>query len=250
MVSQAARGQKATFFVIGSNVLQNTDMLKRIVQEGHQIGSHTWSHTALPSLSFGQIVSGNLEPLSSESFFLKIVQSELVWTSKIIRDVTGVAPIIVRSPFGDTDEKVRQVASALNMTLVKWNRETNDWKFNAWTPGKTVDAPFKPSDTPDAIHQLFVDWTSQPKNGSISLQHDKSPEPVKQALPSIDTVMKAGYQFKTVADCIGQSAYSEVMLRRLNVSYQPAAAASIAKSGAMIAEPLSFSLLFAILALL
>ena len=59
--NQAARGQKATFFVIGSNVLQNKDMLKRIVREGHEIGSHTWSHTALPSLSFGQIVSGNLE---------------------------------------------------------------------------------------------------------------------------------------------------------------------------------------------
>ena len=54
----AARQQKATFFVIGSQILDNEGMLQRIVKEGHQIGIHTWSHTSLPTLSVGQIVAG------------------------------------------------------------------------------------------------------------------------------------------------------------------------------------------------
>jgi peptidoglycan/xylan/chitin deacetylase (PgdA/CDA1 family) len=164
----AARQQKATFFVIGSQILDNEGMLQRISKEGHQIGIHTWSHTSLPSLSVGQIVS------------------ELAWSAKLIKEVTGLTPTIVRPPYGDEDEKVRRVASAMGLSIVKWNRDPNDWMFNFWKPGNQLGVPFQPNDTPEAITRQFSEWVSQPRRGTISLQHDVGIEPSKQAGPAMD----------------------------------------------------------------
>lgn len=77
-----ARNIKATFFVVGSRVLQRPEVLKRVYQEGHDIGIHTWSHPYLSSLSNQQIVA------------------EIMYTSQAIKDVIGVTPKYMRPPFG------------------------------------------------------------------------------------------------------------------------------------------------------
>ena len=48
---------KATFFVIGSNVLQYPEILMETFKAGHEIGIHTWSHPSLIGLTTDQIVS-------------------------------------------------------------------------------------------------------------------------------------------------------------------------------------------------
>src|SRR4029077_6081312 len=79
----AARHIKLTFFVLGECVEQNPDVLRQEVAEGHEIGSHSWSHP-------------NLAKLSDAS-----VQSQLRRTEEIIVKTTGVRPKLMRPPYGE-----------------------------------------------------------------------------------------------------------------------------------------------------
>lgn len=76
----AARNMKATFFVVGQEVAKSPGDLKKIHDAGHQIGIHTWSHPELTTLSNDQIVA------------------EIVWTARIIKNITGVSPTMFRPP--------------------------------------------------------------------------------------------------------------------------------------------------------
>ena len=76
---------KATFFVVGSRCIQFPHTLQAEFMAGHQIAVHTWSHPALTSLSNEEIIA------------------ELGWSRKIIKDVLGVKPNMMRPPFGDIE---------------------------------------------------------------------------------------------------------------------------------------------------
>ena len=75
------RNIKATFFVVGSRVVENPDILKRVYDEGHVIGLHTWSHPYLTTLSTDQIVS------------------EIVYSAQAIKNVIGTVPRFMRPPY-------------------------------------------------------------------------------------------------------------------------------------------------------
>ncbi|KAH7057832.1 putative chitin deacetylase, partial [Linnemannia elongata] len=76
-------GQKlsATFFLIGSNVIQYPDTVRRQLKEGHHLASHTWSHHALTTLTNAQIVA------------------EMKWTEKAVMAATGLKLKYMRPPF-------------------------------------------------------------------------------------------------------------------------------------------------------
>ena len=50
------RGLKATFYLIGNRVVQYPDIARRIAEEGHEIGNHSWSHPFLNRLSDGAVM--------------------------------------------------------------------------------------------------------------------------------------------------------------------------------------------------
>jgi len=75
----------STFFVVGSRVLSFPHVLQYEYMSGHQIAVHTWSHHALTQLSNEQIIA------------------ELGWSKKVIKDVLGVTPNMMRPPFGDIE---------------------------------------------------------------------------------------------------------------------------------------------------
>ncbi|KAK3806272.1 MAG: putative chitin deacetylase [Benniella sp.] len=93
---------KATFFVMGTNVVQNPDILKKEVEDGHHIASHTWSHHALTTLKNEEIVA------------------EIKWAEKAVQDITGHQMKYVRPPYGDIDDRVRVVLKKLGYTVVDW----------------------------------------------------------------------------------------------------------------------------------
>ncbi|TFY82281.1 hypothetical protein EWM64_g1731 [Hericium alpestre] len=108
---------KATFFVVGSRVIERPNVLIEEYMGGNEISVHTWSHKHLTSLTNEQIVA------------------ELGWTRKAIKDVLGVTPTTMRPPFGDIDDRVRAISLAMGMVPVIWTRtpsagqfDTNDWK--------------------------------------------------------------------------------------------------------------------------
>ena len=78
-------GLKASFFVVGSRVIEYPKTLQVEYMSGHQIAVHTWSHPYLTGLSSEQIVA------------------EFGWSKKVIKDVLGVTPNLWRPPYGDME---------------------------------------------------------------------------------------------------------------------------------------------------
>jgi peptidoglycan/xylan/chitin deacetylase (PgdA/CDA1 family) len=74
---------KATFFVVGSRVVERPAILIEEYMSGHEISVHTWSHRLLTTLTTPQIVA------------------ELGFTREVIRKVLGVSPTTMRPPQGD-----------------------------------------------------------------------------------------------------------------------------------------------------
>ncbi|ODN81630.1 hypothetical protein L202_02035 [Cryptococcus amylolentus CBS 6039] len=101
--------QKATMFFIGSNVMDWPLQALRAYDEGHQICVHTWSHQYMTALSN------------------EVAFAELYYTQKAIKAILGVTPQCWRPPFGDVDNRIRMIASMLNMTTIVWSDDTDDW---------------------------------------------------------------------------------------------------------------------------
>ena len=102
-------GAKATFFLIGSKVSAQADVLRRMHSRGHQLGNHSWSHPELPKLPVNQIAS------------------EIDRTNDAIKQATGVTPSILRPPYGAVNGVVLEQLRLRGMSSILWSVDTRDW---------------------------------------------------------------------------------------------------------------------------
>lgn len=101
---------KATFFLVGSYAQREPALVRRIVDEGHVIGNHSWSH---PNLALTATTR---------------VQEELRRTSVVLEEMTGGPVRYFRPPFGARRPGVLRAARQLGLTPVMWNAMTDDWR--------------------------------------------------------------------------------------------------------------------------
>lgn len=101
------RNVKASFFVIGANIEkdENRELIKRMHEEGHLIGNHTYHHV-------------DLSKLSAED-----AHRELQLTDSLIADITGEETILVRPPFGEFPQGLEEP----DKLYVKWTVDSRDW---------------------------------------------------------------------------------------------------------------------------
>lgn len=132
----AAADTHGTFFIVGERAEQHPDLIRRIANEGHELGNHTWTHSE-PSLT-------------SAARFL----DEVARTRRLIQDLTGRDCRLTRPPKG-----ALTIGKALGLwrqqqTVVLWNIDPKD---------------FAMSDTAAMSH-----WLSgyRPQSGDIVLLHD------------------------------------------------------------------------------
>lgn len=156
------RGVKATFFVTGSHAELHPDIIKRMYDEGHLIGNHTYSHIQLTSTN-------------RETF-----KEELIKTSEIVESITGEELQYVRPPYGLWDKSLE---AELNMFPVLWNVDPLDW--NTSNASKVARAVIRDADENDII-----------------LMHDYYSSSVEAALMIIDELTKQGYTFVTVEEIL------------------------------------------------
>jgi peptidoglycan-N-acetylglucosamine deacetylase len=104
------QGVKAAFFLIGRYAQREPALVRRIVEEGHLIGNHSWSH---PNLA----LTGTAR-----------VHEELRRTSEVLEEITGHPVRFFRPPFGARRPAVLRAARQQGLTPVMWNAMTNDWK--------------------------------------------------------------------------------------------------------------------------
>jgi peptidoglycan/xylan/chitin deacetylase (PgdA/CDA1 family) len=162
----AAHHIKVTFFLIGENAAEHPDIVAREVREGHEVGNHSWSHP-------------NLGKMSDDG-----IRSQLHRTDEAIRNAAGVAPTLLRPPYGSMSPRQKKwVNQELGYKIVLWDMDPLDWR----RPG------------PNVVCNRIVKNT---RAGSIVLAHDIHPGTI-EAMPCVLSQLEAkGFKFVTVSELI------------------------------------------------
>lgn len=163
----SAEGVPATFFSVGTNVVGQPELFRRIVREGHMVGNHTMTHTTAWD-----------DDLRN--------REELIGTDRAMRSVGSYATHLFRLPTGDPDNKALPILEAqqLGYLHVDFDYDTHDWEA---APGETVDLPALDGE------------------GHIVLMHDGGGDRTATvaALKELITEAKAqGYTFSTLAPIV------------------------------------------------
>jgi peptidoglycan/xylan/chitin deacetylase (PgdA/CDA1 family) len=177
---------RVTFFVVGSRVIERPGMLIEEYMTGHEISVHTWSHSALTTLTNEQIVA------------------ELGWTRKAIRTVLGVTPVTMRPPKGDIDDRVRAISLAMGMVPILWTSTPDGGKFDSFD-WRVAGGEVTGQQAYDVFQTLMRNGTNFP-TGFISLQHDLFEITVDLAVGyTLDAAVSHEPKFtlQPVGECVG-----------------------------------------------
>lgn len=156
------RGVRATFFLMGESIDGNEEIVKRMQEEGHLIGNHSYQHIPLTK--------------ANEDAVCNAVEK----TETIIAEITGVCPQYLRPPYGDWNENLE---CRLDLTTVFWSVDSLDWKLK---------------NTDKIVNRV----EKQAEDGAIVLMHDIFGTSVEAALKLIDRLQKKGYTFVTVDELL------------------------------------------------
>ena len=155
------RGAHATFLLCGYRIKQYPAETQRIIDEGHEIGNHGYSHKNMQQLSRREIAQ------------------ELMDTQTLLPENCRIR--FLRPPGGCCSDAVRQVAEARNLAVLNWSVDPRDWA----------------AQDPAAIEQAVLKNVS---DGDVILLHDMSDSSVTAALRIIDHLSEQGYHFVTVSE--------------------------------------------------
>lgn len=100
---------RATFFCIGKHVEAYPELFQEIVEKGHTVGNHTYSHAN----SFGFFSSGR-------------VVSELRRTNELIEKITTLRPNLFRPAFGITNPSIKKALHLTGLTSIGWSKRSFD----------------------------------------------------------------------------------------------------------------------------
>lgn len=156
------RGVKASFFLIGKNIEGREDLVKRMDEEGHLIGNHTYDHVQLSKLS------------------KKDALVEINKCSRIIHQITGKQVNYIRPPFGAWNNKLDK---ATNLKVAMWDVDPRDW------------CTF---DTQCIVRHI----AAHVEDGYIILMHDGYETSVEAALQTVDQLKSQGYEFVTLDELV------------------------------------------------
>lgn len=159
------RNVKVTFFVLGINAEKNYNVIKRMDEEGHLIGNHTYSHK-------------NLYRLKNET-----ILDEIDKTNRIIEAITQQSPKYFRPSYGNYNTRIKNLT---NMEITLWNIDSLDWKIKN-------------------SKRITNRVLSKVSDGSIILMHDIYKTSIKAALDIIDKLQEEGYKFVTIDELMEKS---------------------------------------------
>lgn len=99
----------ATFFMLGAFAQAEPALVRRVIEAGHLIANHSWSHPNLAQSSVSR------------------VRDELERTNDVLAQITGQPVRFFRPPYGARRPVVLCIARELTLTPVTWNAMTKDW---------------------------------------------------------------------------------------------------------------------------
>ncbi len=157
-------GIKGTFFMVGYEVKANPSLAKSVVDNGNEVGTHTYDHPNLATLS----------PVAA----LQEVNS----AADAMYNAIGTLPTMLRPPYGAVN-----AAHDGNIPLpsIQWAVDSEDWKVHS--PGP-----------------IITRINSSVYAGSIILMHDIHPQSVAALPQVIKSLKAKGYSFVTVSELLGK----------------------------------------------
>ncbi len=156
------RNAKVTFFITGKNAESYPEIVKKIYEDEHLIGNHTYNHTQLTSKN-------------RESF-----KEEIIKTNEVIKAVTGEDVIYVRPPYGSWNKEFEK---ELNMFPVLWTIDPLDWCSHD-------------------VSCIVKNVCAKVEENDIILMHDQYKTTVTAALKIVDELTEEGYEFVTVDELL------------------------------------------------
>ncbi len=151
---------RATFFVLGNEVKKNKETLVRMVDEGNEIGNHSYNHKDLTSISDYELYQ------------------QIVGTDEFIENITGIKPTVMRPPYGFVNDRI---SSRIYKPIILWSLDTLDWQNRN-------------------TEEICSNILDNVKDGDIILMHDiygTTADAVKIVVPEL---VKRGYQLVTVSE--------------------------------------------------
>ena len=157
---------KATFFMVGENIELYPDVVRRVIESGHEIGNHTYSHKYLIS-----------EPVEN-------IICEIEEENDVLLTVDEYKPHFLRPPGGIYDCNVISAAESADMVIAMWSVDTLDWCH------KSRD-------------EIVFEVLENIGDGDIILMHDyisgdsHTSEALRMIIPEL---LSRGYKFVTLSD--------------------------------------------------
>jgi len=167
----------ASFFIIGMNVAGNEGIIQRMLNEGHYVGDHSWTHSHFNTWNTSQ-----LDMFAS---------TELLATRQAIQTAAERNPPPAvdhyRPPYGELNNQVLQRVKDSGFVPIMWNMDLNDWMENATIISSLLSSTL----------------TSSPASSSsfIMLYHAAAATSLGMLPQVIDSIRSAGYRFVSAQDC-------------------------------------------------
>lgn len=162
---------RATFFMVEFWTEKYPEYVKKIDEKGHEIGTHSATHSYMSKLSEEEI------------------RQELTSSSRAIEEVTGKKTQLFRPPYGDYDDLLIDTAKSMGLYSIQWDVDSLDWKDLS-------------------ANDIAMRVINRVQNGSIILCHNNGLH-TAEALPVIlDTLKNKGYEFVPVGELIYKENYT------------------------------------------
>ncbi|MCK1994814.1 polysaccharide deacetylase family protein [Peribacillus muralis] len=151
----------ATFFVLGNRVQHYPEVLQKMLEQGNEIGNHSWDHPQLTRLD-NEKIKGQIQS-----------------TQDAIDQATGSEPSLIRPPYGAINDNVREDMDDLKVVL--WDIDPEDWKYRN-------------------EKKIVNNVMSKAKDGKVILMHDIYQTSAAAAGKIIQQLHDKGYQMVTISE--------------------------------------------------
>ncbi|MEA3336990.1 MAG: polysaccharide deacetylase family protein [Chloroflexota bacterium] len=168
MEQLAARGIRATFFVLGGAVENHPEMIAPILENGHELGNHSYTHE-------------NMLAMTTDA-----VAQELAVTEQFVQAAYPGATTkpIFRAPFGAINDSIVSRAKGEGYHIIGWTVDSRDWTDEI---------------TPESLYDRVTELVCP---GAIIAMHDVNPAN-QAALPRLlDFLEGSGYEFVTISEIL------------------------------------------------
>lgn len=155
---------KVTFFLVANRLNSFPSTVRRQVNEGHEIGYHSWAHDMQPTLSSAQITS------------------DFEKSNRILKEISGAEFTLWRTPGGSYNDRV---TSCVPLPHILWSVDTKDWQsLNTY--------------------KVYQSIMRNAKDGSIILLHDLYSSSVNGAIMAMEEMMEGDFEFVTVTELLSR----------------------------------------------